>query len=157
METVSAHDIEELRQFTPDRLQQHTKKLYTAACEYQKHSCLGIGEKDESGHCIETIGIVEQIRLVVKVLIEKEACFKDNHFQYLFSADQGLLMAKAISEIFSKYFHNQCSGAIISTCVTEDIRTKEVIAATVISVTPEEHAKGIVAMTLAMNAYAGED
>ena len=101
--------------------------------------------------------MVQQIGLVVKVLIERDTPFIDNHFPYGFPAEQGLLMAKAIDEIFIKHFHEQCSGALTSTMVAEEHGTKEVIVATVISVTHVEHVKGIVAMTLAMNMVGGEN
>ena len=156
MPTVRARHIEELKQLTLDELQQETLALYTAACVYQKHACQHFGDKDEFGHCFDTIEMVQQIGLVVKVLIERDTPFIDNHFPYPFPAEQGLLMAKAIDEIFIKHFHEQCSEALISTMVVEEHETKDVLVATVISVTDEEHAKGIVAMTLAMSKYAEE-
>ena len=156
MPTVRARNIEELKQLTLEELQQETLALYTAACEYQKHACQNFGDKDKFGHCFDTIEMVQQIGLVVKVLIERNTHFIDNHFPYGFPAEQGLLMAKAIDEIFIKHFHEQCSGALTSTMVAEEHGTKEVIVATVISVTHVEHVKGIVAMTLVMNKYAEE-
>ena len=156
MPTVRAHEIEELRRFTRKKLQRHTLALYTAACEYQKRCCQGDGQKDEFGHCLDTIEMVQQIGMVVKVLIEKNTKFIDNHFPYPFPAEHGLLMAKAIDEIFIKHFHKHCSEGIISTMVAEELERKDVIVATIISITYDEHAKGIVAMTYVLSKYAEE-
>lgn len=101
---------------------------------------------------------MEQIRKVVKVLFGQNESFEDNVFMYSFPANGGLQMGEAISEIFSKYFCNQCPGAIITTMITEEDETKCAFAAMIISANPEEHAARILAMRLAMAVdVGGED